>query len=250
MPRGRWSASWGKRGASPSRRSLQRSATAMTRPTRIMSWGSESLFHTCFRENYKERPILPTTDRSESQPAIAAKICDRDDAPYEDNVLGFGKSFPHLLPGKLQGKANPAYYDLLTFTPYATEVLLDAALKGFVAESLGTRGVTDMICIGISATDELGHVFGPASHEVFDDALRTDSMLASFLAFLDQKVGLANCVIVLTSDHGISHIPEYIRSKSPRFEAGRVGLAEMTRQASKALDAAKRGLLLLMYSGM
>jgi predicted AlkP superfamily pyrophosphatase or phosphodiesterase len=175
---------------------------------------------------------------SESQPAIAAKICDRDDAPYEDNVLGFGKSFPHLLPGKLQGKANPAYYDLLTFTPYATEVLLDAALKGFVAESLGTRGVTDMICIGISATDELGHVFGPASHEVFDDALRTDSMLASFLAFLDQKVGLANCVIVLTSDHGISHIPEYIRSKSPRFEAGRVGLAEMTRQASKALDAA------------
>jgi predicted AlkP superfamily pyrophosphatase or phosphodiesterase len=95
-----------------------------------------------------------------------------------------------------------------------------------------------MLGVGISATDELGHVFGPMSHEVFDDALRTDTMIASFLAFLEQKVGLANCVIVLTSDHGIAPIPEYLRSKNPRIESGRVGLAEVTRQATRILDAA------------
>lgn len=173
----------------------------------------------------------------ETEPSVAAKICDRDDAPYEENVLGFGKSFPHMLPGKPPAAVDRTYYQLLAYTPYYTEVLLEAARKAFIAETLGTRGVTDMICIGIAATDEIGHLFGPASHEVFDNALRTDSMLAGFFSFLDQKVGLGNCVIALTSDHGIAPIPEYLKSKNPRIEAGRIGLGGITRLVSRILDA-------------
>jgi len=172
---------------------------------------------------------------TEVEPAQAGEICDRDDAPYEGGVPGIGNSFPHTIRGGSAGHPDSKYYELLAYSPFSTEILLDGARRVFATESLGTRGVTDMLCIGVAATDLIGHVFGPASHEVFDNAIRTDSMLSGFLSFLDDRVGLSNCVIALTSDHGIAPIPEYIRKKNPRYPAGRVGLGEITRLTARIL---------------
>ena len=175
---------------------------------------------------------------TETNPAAASKICDVDDAPYEQNLSALGRVFPHPVTGRDDRTISSSYYDALAYSPFSTELLFTIVRNAFAAETLGSRGVTDMLCVGVSVTDLVGHAYGPQSHEVFDNALRTDSMLAQFFAFLDANVGLRNCVITLTSDHGIAPIPEYIRIHTPRAEAGRIRGSEINSLATAALDKA------------
>jgi predicted AlkP superfamily pyrophosphatase or phosphodiesterase len=172
---------------------------------------------------------------TETQPVAALSLCDDDDAWYEASPDGLGRTFPHFIVGNDSISISPSYYSALNTSPYATEYLFGAAEGAIVQESLGVRGVTDFIGIGVSGTDEIGHAFGPMSHEVFDNALRTDKMIGELLAFIDQKIGLDQCLVVLTSDHGIAPIPEYLKKKSPHIDAGRVSGKEISRLAEACL---------------
>ena len=172
---------------------------------------------------------------TETMPAAAAKICDIDSAWYELPWAGLGRTFPRRITGNDTSRITPSYYSALGGTPFSTEILLELARSSVAAESLGTRGVTDMLCVGISATDIIGHSFGPNSHEVFDNVLQTDSLLASFFSFLNAKVGLDNCVIALSSDHGIAPIPEYHRKIFPATDAGRITSSEISAIANRVL---------------
>ena len=87
-----------------------------------------------------------------------------------------------------------------------------------------------------SATDEVGHMYGPNSHEVFDNALRHDKMLSYFFSYLNKKIGLKNCVIVLTADHGIAPIPEYKRKTDPEVKAVRISSTEISVRATRMLN--------------
>ena len=175
---------------------------------------------------------------TELNPIAARKICDVDDAPYEQNLYALGKVFPHLITGTGTDRLTPSYYGALAYSPFSTELLFNVVQKAFSVETLGTRGVTDMLCVGVSVTDLVGHAYGPQSHEVFDNALRTDAMLAQFFSFLDAKVGLKNCIIALTSDHGIAPIPEYIKKHTPNADAGRVRISDISKFAISTLDKA------------
>ena len=194
-------------------------------PTWIREFNQSGIFRRNFGNWWKEL-----------QPDVASSICDVDDAPYEAEVSGFGKAFPHHIVGKDSVRLTSSYFEALETSPYSTEILLELARRAFLQESLGTRGVTDMLCIGISTTDIVGHAFGPNSHEVFDNMLRTDRMIAGFLAFLEQKIGLDNCLIAVSADHGIAPIPEYKMKESPDVRTARISSKEITARATRALD--------------
>ncbi len=172
----------------------------------------------------------------ELRPDIAVRICDPETASYKTAVNGIGTSFPHILYGTDTAHVTGSYYQALAYTPFATEALLSFARELCRAESLGTRGATDMLCIGISTTDAIGHPFGPQSREVFDNALRTDRMLADFIKFLDRQVGLSKCLLVLTSDHGIAPIPEYLTRAGSAVPAGRVASSAISTMVSTLLN--------------
>ena len=193
-------------------------------PSYISTFNSSGIF-----QRYYARPW------TEMKPAVAAKICDMDDAPYESGWAGLGRTFPRRIIGKDSLRITPSYYSALEGSPFSTEILIELGQTIVTAESLGTRGATDMLCIGISATDIIGHSFGPNSHEVFDHVLRTDSLLANFFYFLDTKIGLANCIIVLSSDHGIPPIPEYLKKNSPGRDAGRITADTISAIANRLL---------------
>ena len=173
---------------------------------------------------------------NELKPEIAKQICDDDNAPYETDLVGQGKAFPYTITGKDKARITPSYYTQVLHSPFATEILLDFTRKTIEHEKLGKRGVTDMLCIGISATDEVGHDFGPNSHEVFDNALWHDKMLSEFLSYLDKSIGLKNCLIVLTADHGVAPIPEYKHKTDPGLATARITSKEIGERASRILD--------------
>lgn len=120
----------------------------------------------------------------------------------------FGTGFPHQT-GTPQ---EPGFLKRFATTPFADELTADMAKTLLIAEKLGkTPGKTDYLGISFSATDAIGHQFGPNSLESEDNLLHLDKTLAQFLATLDREVGLHNTLIILSADHGVSNSPDYLR---------------------------------------
>lgn len=112
-------------------------------------------------------------------------------------------SFPHVfVPSKKFGE--------IPMSPYGDMLVLDFAREAVRAEKLGTRGVTDLLALSLSDCDYIGHAFGPNSHEVMDHIVRLDRALGSFLSDIEQAVGKSNVLVVLSADHGVMPLPEYL----------------------------------------
>lgn len=127
-----------------------------------------------------------------------------DDSPHETNYPIFGRVFPHPLPKKADG----LYYKALGLTPFGSDLTLAAASAILEHEKLGQDDATDLLCVGLSANDYVGHSFGPHSLEVQDITFRTDRQLAAFFNLVQEKLGDQPWVFVLSSDHGVAPIPE------------------------------------------
>ncbi|CAN5190960.1 alkaline phosphatase family protein [soil metagenome] len=135
------------------------------------------------------------------------KLCTVDDFAAESDG-GFGaKTFPKTL-GATSEKPDAKYYSNLVTSPYASELLIDAALAGVAAEGLGKDDVPDLLTVSISSTDYIGHAFGPDSWEVMDCAIKTDATVGRFLKGLDDEVGKGNYSLFVSADHGVVPLPE------------------------------------------
>jgi len=133
---------------------------------------------------------------------------DADDAPWEVDFPGFGRTFPHAF-----GPADGKYFTtLLTISPAGDEIVLDFAKELVAAESIGADDVTDYLSISFSSTDYVGHFFGASSLEAEDNLHRLDRTLADLFKYIDEKVGLDRTLIVLSADHGASEAPPYLNS--------------------------------------
>jgi len=133
----------------------------------------------------------------------------QDDRPGEKGYKHLNATFPHALGN---AKKDSDFYKALRFTPMGDEVTLAFAKELIKQESLGQKEATDMLAISFSATDYLGHAWGPNSLEYEDNMLRLDATLADLFGFIDQTIGLDKTLIVLSSDHGIDQIPETLTS--------------------------------------
>lgn len=135
-------------------------------------------------------------------------FADTDDRPWELDLGGFGRTFPHAY-----GKGDGKYYTtMLTASPAGDAITLDFAKSLVEAEQLGQDDVTDYLSISFSSTDYVGHLFGPSSLEGEDNILRLDRTLAELLRFIDEKVGMENTLVVLSADHGGPDSPGYLNS--------------------------------------
>jgi predicted AlkP superfamily pyrophosphatase or phosphodiesterase len=159
-----------------------------------------------------------------------------DDAPYEQEKDGMKRTFPHKIVGTDSTKLTPSYYWAMNRSPFGAEVLKEFAKRAIIGEKLGQREITDMLCVSFSSPDIVGHAYGPHSHEVMDMALRMDDILADFFSHINKKVGLKNCVFVLTADHGVAPIPEFIQHHNKNTDAGRISWSKIWQTSSAILN--------------
>jgi predicted AlkP superfamily pyrophosphatase or phosphodiesterase len=138
-------------------------------------------------------------------PEAAYATAHADSFPAEND--GVDITFPHRFDTS-KGKPDTAYYRMLTGTPFSDELLFDFARALISEEQLGADTVPDLLWISCSATDVIGHNYGPDSQEMVDNLLRLDRYLGGFLRYLDEAVGANNYVAVLTADHGVMSLPE------------------------------------------
>ncbi|MDX3901654.1 MAG: alkaline phosphatase family protein [Sphingobium sp.] len=116
-----------------------------------------------------------------------------------------------------------------------TLVLAAAAIETM---GLGKQAQTDIISIGLSATDYVGHTYGTEETESCIQIARLDRELGAFFDRLDSQ-GI-DYLVVLTADHGGHDLPERHRENAMPMEA-RVDEA-LTPKALTAAIAAKTGI--------
>ena len=131
----------------------------------------------------------------------------KDSNAYEIPIPGeIAPVFPHRLSAIERGK-----YSSFKFTPYANTYSFDFAKAAVEAEKLGRGEATDFLALSISSTDYIGHSFGPNSIEMEDAYYRLDRDIADFLTYLDNNIGKGNYLFFLTADHGVAHIPGFLK---------------------------------------
>lgn len=157
---------------------------------------------------------------------------DIDDRIFEADFKSLGRTFPH-------GYGDDKYLNLIVgLTPAIDELTLEFAKLTIEQEKLGVGEVTDFFAVSFSATDYVGHLFGPSSLESEDNILRLDRILASFFEFLDRTVGLENTLIVLSADHGGPDAPEHVHT-TIGLDTGRFSFDHF-KQANPLTAALKR----------
>ena len=104
---------------------------------------------------------------------------------------------------------DSGFYHVLFETPFLESYLLAFAESLVRAEGLGADEVPDLLALGFSSIDSVGHDYGPNSRELLDAVLRLDRELGAFIRFLDETVGLSRVGFALSADHGVAGLPEY-----------------------------------------
>jgi arylsulfatase A-like enzyme len=131
-----------------------------------------------------------------------------DNSPYELKFNGENKStFPYNLKTLRSSNGD---YDLLSSTPFSNDLITEMAKAAIDGEQLGADEWTDFLCISYSAPDKLGHRTGPRSVELQDMYIRLDRNIEDLLNKLDAVAGANNYLVFLTSDHGVSDVPQYL----------------------------------------
>jgi len=144
-------------------------------------------------------------------------------------------TFPHKLTEDLIDAGSA-----IRITPYMDDLTVQFALHGVNAMELGKGPQTDLLAMSLSATDVIGHNYGPDSREMHDQVLRVDRTIGVFLDSLFKLRDSTSITIVVTSDHGVGTIPE-IAPASVQPRPLRVSLydlmpATVARLKAKKLD--------------
>jgi predicted AlkP superfamily pyrophosphatase or phosphodiesterase len=140
--------------------------------------------------------------------------------------------FPHAIRGR---PPEDLFYDDLRRTPFADEVTLAVALEAIAAHGLGADEDTDILAVGFSATDSIGHTYGADSQELMDQLLRLDLTLQKLLDELDRRIGLPRVLVALSADHGVLPLVEVLQSRG--VAARRTGPDTLQKPVEAALQA-------------
>lgn len=162
-----------------------------TLPTWVASWNSR-------------HGIMKLAGKSWTLALPEGRYAEPDTFAFENR--GKDTHFPHLLSTDSARLAGG-----ITDTPFMDSLTLDLALEGAHQLHLGTRGSPDLLVVSLSATDAIGHAWGPDSREMHDQIVRLDRALGWFLDSLGTMVPSQHTVVALTADHGGGSITDYTR---------------------------------------
>lgn len=133
-----------------------------------------------------------------------------DKTNYEN---GIQPGVEATLPLDLPALRKQYGYGILRNTPFGNTLTLDMAKAAIEGESLGADSIPDLLAVSCSSTDYIGHQVGTNAVEIEDTYLRLDRDIASFLDYLDQKVGRGEYLIFLSADHGASNNALYLTDR-------------------------------------
>jgi len=150
----------------------------------------------------------------------------QDNRSYEVDLKGYGRVFPHPF-GQVDDKL---FCTRILVSPVGDQLLLDFSKALMTHEQLGQDEIPDYLSISFSGVDAVNHFFGPSSLENEDVIVQLDRTLADLLAFIDKTIGLKHTLVVLSADHGMADMPEYMTELG--YQAGRLDPNDIVAKAN------------------
>lgn len=157
--------------------------------------------------------------------------CTADDQPGE---VPIDASRSRVFPHPLAAKSAAMRVQLLLYSPFADDLLLDFARAAVEGEHLGEDDVPDLLVLGLSATDYVGHRYGPDSWEIAEQIVRLDRTLGEFVERLEERTK-GSLLVALSSDHGVAPLPEVAKARGGG--GARVDWGSLKPRVSAALSA-------------
>jgi predicted AlkP superfamily pyrophosphatase or phosphodiesterase len=158
----------------------------------------------------------------------ASAYPETDSESVEHNGKDF--TFPHTLPTDTNRVGGE-----LPYTPWMDELTLAAALEGLQALQIGAGPATDILAVSLSASDYIGHTYGPDSREQHDNYLRLDRSLGAFIDSLYKLRDSSTIVFALTADHGVTPYPELVAKRAGKAAPARYDTRPAVRDLRTAL---------------
>jgi len=129
-----------------------------------------------------------------------------DATPGQRPPAGRDGLFPHAIAGP--AGPDPRSLGFWMQSPASDRYLGHMAAAMVEKLRLGADESPDVLAVGFSALDLVGHAFGPDSREVEDVLVNLDDTIGDLLDVLDRRVGSSGYVVALTADHGVAPIPQ------------------------------------------
>jgi len=183
-------------------------------PDWVRNWNAE-----------RQAEALGNTTWQLSRPRDQYLFGARDDRPFEIDLKGYGRTFPH----PFGDPEHPLFFSRVLVSAEGDRLLADFGKRLIDAEAIGQDAVTDYLSISFSGVDAVNHFFGPSSLENEETVARLDRTLADFLNFVDEQIGLDQTLIVLSADHGMQEAPEQATERG--FPAQRLFAADILAEA-------------------
>ncbi|MEH6836794.1 MULTISPECIES: alkaline phosphatase family protein [Falsihalocynthiibacter] len=180
-----------------------------------------------------ERPadVAIGTEWSLNDPIDTYLLAENDDRPYETDLKGFGRTFPHSYGSPADG----LYYSQALVSPLGDKLTASFGKAAVLGEELGKDEAVDYISLSFSGVDATNHFFGPSSLENEEMVRMLDRTLADLFTFLDEEVGQDHLLLVLSADHGMPEMPEYMAAQGHASERnGHTALADELNGEIKA----------------
>lgn len=155
-------------------------------------------------------------------PASTYRFAARDDQPWELPPAGITRTFPHRYD---RAELKDRFYPALAASPFADDLLASFTTALMKGEDVGRDDITDYVSVSLSATDYIGHRFGPDSLEMEDQVLRVDRVIAELLDAADDVAGRGRTLVVLSADHGVAEPVE--EGLAEGHDAGRIVLSQL-----------------------
>lgn len=123
-------------------------------------------------------------------------------------------------------------YELFAFLPQSNEVLLDLAVTCIDENLSSNKNDKLVVWICLSATDKLGHRYGPNSMELTDLIYHLDTQMKKFMKKIETRVKKRDILYVFTADHGVTPIPELVYKEGLK-SAQRINEKDLVKRANE-----------------
>jgi predicted AlkP superfamily pyrophosphatase or phosphodiesterase len=179
-------------------------------------------------EEFNNRHLVDSYAGKQWTPVLGS-----DSPAYHTNEVA--GQFPHDMPKQAGHQLNEAVYG----SPFGDEVLEALAEAAATANELGEnpQGAPDLLTIGFSSNDAVGHTFGPDSPEIADEQIRLDRTLDHLIKTLSARIGAENILWALSADHGAEPTPEAERELRHNNAAQRLPFSDALKSIRQQLDA-------------
>jgi len=158
-------------------------------------------------------------------------LSSNDNVDFESHFPGEKtNAFPYHLNNDTVNK-----YEAFMTSPFGNTFTFDFAKSVIENENLGKNNFTDFLSVSLSSTDYIGHLFGPNSVEIEDTYIRLDQDIASFIDYLDIRLGRNNYLIMLSSDHGVAHNSGYLETH--QLIGNYFSFNKLTKQLNEFIDS-------------